>query len=257
MQLIDTHCHIHFPDYGLDANEVIKRAKADDVTGMICVGCTLEDSGLGVDFARSRPGVWPAIGLHPHEAHHYVADESAKRLFRQLAQDESVIAIGECGLDYYYNHSPKAAQIQMLEFQIDVALRRDVPLIFHVREAFDDFLPILDNFSGVRGVVHSFTAGTKVMDKLVERGLHIGLNGIMTFTKDEAQITMAKSVPSGIMLLETDAPFLTPEPYRGKMCEPRHVVETARFLSTLRNEPLEELAAYTTNNAKTLFSLDI
>jgi TatD DNase family protein len=255
MQLIDTHCHIHFDDYGMAPDVAVSGAQEAGVAGMIVVGCTLEDSISGVEFARSRSGVWPAIGLHPHEARHYVDNQAALNTFRQLAQDRSVVAIGECGLDYYYGHSPKNAQTEMLEFQIETALARDLPLIFHVRDAFDDFLPLIDNFAGVRGVVHSFTAGSRILEKVAERGMFIGLNGIMTFTKDDAQITMAKIVPSDILVLETDAPFLTPVPYRGKMCEPRHVVETARFLSTLRNESLEELAAYTTANAKKLFSL--
>jgi TatD DNase family protein len=130
-----------------------------------------------------------------------------------------------------------------------------LPLIFHVREAFDDFFSTYDQYKGLRGVVHSFSADTRVLDKILSRGLYIGLNGIMTFTKDQKQLEAAKAVPLNRLLLETDAPYLTPVPFRGKICEPKYVRVTAEFLSHLRGETLEELAAATTRNAAELFKL--
>lgn len=255
MEFVDTHCHIHFPDYGLDAEDVLQRAKAEGVTRLLVVGCTLEDSVSGVVFAEKHKGVWAVVGIHPHEAHHYVNDAEAIEKLRALAEQESVVAIGECGLDYYYNHSPREAQIKMLEQQLQIAHNASLPIAFHVRDAFDDFFPIFDNFSGLKGVVHSFTAGVKVLDKVLERGLFVGLNGIMTFTKDEAQMEMARTVPLQSLLLETDAPFLTPVPHRGKICESRHVVDTARFLASLRDEKIEDVSRLTTQNAIKLFNL--
>ena len=163
------------------------------------------------------------------------------------------MAIGECGLDYFYEHSPKEAQIQVLRFQLELAQKHNLPLVFHVREAFQDFWPIFDEFPGLRGVVHSFTAGQKELDEIVARGLYVGLNGIVTFMKRPEQLDVIKAVPLENMLLETDAPFLTPVPYRGTICEPKHVRVTAEFLSTLLARPLEEIAAHTTRNAETLF----
>lgn len=257
MQFVDTHCHVHFADYKLDAEQVYKNALENGVKELIAVGCTIEDSKLGVAFAEAHDGVRASVGLHPHEAHHYLNDKVAIKELQMLAQHEQVVAIGECGLDYYYNHSPKNAQLAVFEQQLQIAVDTKKSVIFHVRDAFDDFLPILDNFPSVDGVVHSFTAGKKVLDKLIKRDLYVGLNGIMTFTKDQTQLEMAKAVPLENLVLETDAPFLTPEPFRGKVCEPKHVVETARFLAELRNQSLEEIATATTRNARNLFGQDL
>lgn len=153
MHFVDTHCHIHFEDYGLDPEQSIKDAAAIGVDTLLCVGCTLEDSRAGVQFAQDRQGCWAAIGLHPHEAHHYVGDAEALTEFKNLATRPKVVAIGECGLDYYYNHSPKEAQKELLKFQLELAQEHNLPVIFHVREAFDDFFAIYDQFPGLQGVI--------------------------------------------------------------------------------------------------------
>jgi TatD DNase family protein len=254
-EFVDTHCHVHFNDYELDADEVIADALNAGVTLMICVGCTLSDSKLGVKMAARHSSIWASIGIHPHEAKLYVEDEKALQEFRDLASKPRVVAVGEIGLDYYYNHSSKEDQAEMLRFQLTVAQEHDLPVIFHVREAFDDFFAILDDFKGIKGVIHSFTANKATLDKCLSRGLYIGLNGIMTFTKDQNQLQAAKAVPLNRLLLETDAPFLTPVPFRGTICQPKHVVSTAEFLANLRQESLEKLAAATTKNALTLFRL--
>lgn len=255
MQLVDTHCHIHFSDYQLDPEQVTEDAKKSGVTQLICVGCTLEDSKLGIEFARRHPNIKASIGLHPHEGSVYVEDDKVLQEFRTLASSPEVVAIGETGLDYYYEHSPKEIQKELLRFQLTVAQEHNLPLIFHVRDAFEDFFEILDDFEGVTGVVHSFTAHKKELDEIIKRGLYVGLNGIMTFTKDEKQLEAAKHVPIEKMLLETDAPFLTPTPYRGTICEPKHLRVTAEFLADLRGEELERIAAQTTQNAMRLFKI--
>lgn len=255
MQFVDTHCHIHFPDYSLDPDEVRIAAEQDGVTSLICVGCTLPDSRGAVEYAKKHRSVSASIGLHPHEASLYVNDHKNLQAFRDLAASPEVVAIGECGLDYYYEHSKKDDQKQLLRFQLDLAQEHNLPLIFHVREAFDDFWPIFDHYKGLRGVIHSFTATRKEVDQIVSRGLSIGLNGIMTFTKDPKQLEAARAIPLEHLLLETDAPFLTPVPFRGTICQPKHVRVTAEFLGGLRGESLETLAAATTANAKRLFNL--
>ena len=251
---MDTHCHIQFDDYNLNPTKVINEAHAAGVTRLICVGCTPEDSHRAVEFAAEHPSISAAIGIHPHYAKSYVVDKTIRRQFSELAKN-GVAAIGECGLDYYYKHSPASEQKKLFRWQLELASEYDLPLIFHVREAFDDFLAILSDFEGVRGVVHSFTANLSTLDKILSKGLYIGLNGIMTFTKDADQLAMAKRVPLESLVLETDAPFLTPVPFRGTICQPKHVRVTAEFLSTLRGQPLDELAAATTHNARKLFNL--
>ena len=254
-ELVDTHCHIHFPDYELDPDEVVKDAVQAGVSRMICVGCTLTDSKFGVEFAARYENIWASIGLHPHEGSEYIHDHKAMQQFRDLAGSAKVVAIGETGLDYHYMHSSKEDQQKLLRFQLDLAVEHDLPLIFHVRQAFDDFWRIFDTYKGLRGVVHSFSATDKESQEALSRGLYIGLNGIMTFTKDKRQLEAAKAVPIDRLLLETDAPFLTPVPFRGKICQPKHVEVTARFLAELRGETLETIAAATTKNAKELFKL--
>jgi TatD DNase family protein len=268
MQLTDTHCHIQeaftgTSDDGVherwaqadkDPDQMIADATAADVTRLVCVGCTVPDSTLAVAFVQNRPQCWAAIGIHPHEAQRYLQDQKALDDFARLAAKPKVVAVGECGLDYFYNHSPKAAQEKMLRFQLELAWEHGLPLIFHVREAFQDFWPIFDEYPDVTGVIHSFTATQKELDEALSRGLYIGLNGITTFMKDPAQLAAAKAVPLDRLLLETDAPFLTPSPERGRICEPKHVRLTAAFLSQLRGESLEQTAEATTHNAQLLFS---
>ncbi|PID32037.1 preprotein translocase [Candidatus Saccharibacteria bacterium] len=267
--LFDSHCHVHEADAGyaaetdsrnrwrkggiVDAQPVLQRARDAGIEGMITVGTTLVDSEFAVAFAQRYDDVWSSIGLHPHEARHYAGQAELLQRFAALATAQRVVAVGECGLDYYYDNSPRDQQRSVLEFQLDLAVHHGLPVVFHVREAFDDLWPIIDNFRGLRGVVHSFTANTAVLDKVLSRGLYVGLNGIMTFTKDTDQLAAARAVPLDGLMVETDAPFLTPAPLRGKMCEPQHVAVTAQFLSGLRGEPVEEFSQATTANARTLF----
>lgn len=269
MQLVDTHCHIHEilgPDAGTgdlvpekwhkasvrDPEPVIAEAAQDGVTQMICVGCALGDSRLAVNFVREREGLYASIGIHPHEAKdHLGADE--QKAFAALTKNPKVVAVGECGLDYYYTHSPKEAQVEVLRFQIELALEHNLPIIFHVRDAFDDFWPVFDDYKNIRGVIHSFSAGQKELDEILARNLYVGLNGIMTFTKNPDQLAAAKAIPANRLLLETDAPFLTPYPYRGTICKPKHVRVTADFLAGLRDESLGRIARTTTANAHELF----
>jgi len=255
IEFVDTHCHIQFVDFPLDPEQVIKDAGKDGVTRLIVVGCTLEDSRMAVEFAAKHDNVWAAIGLHPHEGAVYVRDDHALQEFRELASRPKVVAIGETGLDYYYEHSPREDQIKLLRFQLDLAAEHNLPLIFHVRDAFEDFWPVFDAYKGLRGVVHSFSSGVDDVEQILKRGLFVGLNGIMTFTKKAEQLDAARAIPLEKLVLETDAPFLTPAPFRGKIGESKYVRVTGEFLSQLRGESLETLAAATTSNAKELFKL--
>jgi len=270
MELVDTHCHIQSagattgeantrelwakaPDKTGD--EMIAAAAEQGVTRLLCVGCDLADSQQAVDFVQSRENCWATIGIHPHEAQQYVADDEKLVEFAALATQSKVVAVGECGLDYYYNHSPKEAQLTLLKFQIELALKHDLPLIFHVREAFDDFWPIFEQYQGIRGVLHSFTDNQANLDKALAHGLSIGVNGIATFAKNPDQLAIYKAIPLQNLLLETDAPFLTPAPYRGSINEPKYVAVVAQFLADVRGENLENLTAQTTTNAHTLFGI--
>lgn len=247
--LVDTHCHIH-ETYSLPIDEVLARTVQANVTQFICVGTDEQSSVAAIDFSAKHPQAFAAIGVHPHDT----KDGYAK--VAQLAGTSSkIVAVGEVGLDYFYTHSPKEVQKAALRAQIEVALAHNLPIIFHVREAFDDFWPIFDSYSGIRGVLHSFTDSAENMQKALDRGLHIGVNGISTFTKDPAQQAMYDSIPLGSLLVETDAPFLTPAPYRGKVNEPAYVRLVAEFHAKRREISVENFAAATTSNARTLFNL--
>lgn len=245
--LIDTHCHIHETSYPLKSDDVLERARAVDVQKLICVGTSEQSSTEALAFARNRDGVYAAVGVHPHDT---------KDGWRQVAGLAGVeaIAIGEIGLDYFYTHSPRNMQIEALEEQVQIALDYNLPIIFHVREAFDDFWPIYDNFSGIRGVLHSFTDTSAQLERALARGLMIGVNGISVFTKDSAQQITFAQIPLASLLLETDAPFLTPPPFRGKVNEPAFVTYVAEHHARIRGISYEEMAQATTANADALFA---
>lgn len=255
VKYFDTHCHIHFDDFGMSPDTALKNAVEAGVEDMMLVGCTLEDSESAFKFVDEHPDYkcHISIGLHPHEGSHYADDQVALDKFAKLAARPETKAIGETGLDYYYENSPKETQKKLLKFQLDLAQEHDLPLIFHIRDAFEDFFEIFDTYTGLRGVVHCFSATERELGEILKRDLYVGLNGIMTFTKDEKQLAAAKAVPLNRMVLETDAPYLTPKPFRGTICEPKYVATTAAFLADLRGEKLEDIAQATTANAKELF----
>ncbi len=281
MQFIDTHCHIHQSDYKLDREEVYRAAQEAGVTKMICVGTDLESSREAIEFSAKHKGAYPTVGLHPHEAKNGIdgleelilneagpvapvssktSHAKAEQVFEEPLRmrhplKSRVVAIGECGLDYFYEHSPREAQIEVFNQQIELAVKNDLPLIFHVREALDDFWPIFDNFHGLKGVLHSFTGSQKEMEKALSRDLLIGVNGISTFTKQPEQQQMFANIPLENLLIETDAPFLTPTPHRGKINTPAYVVLVAQHIAKLKQISLEKIASVTSENATRLFKL--
>lgn len=281
---VDTHCHIHEAEYPLPLADVLKRAAEAGVGKMMLVGTSEQSSEDAIRLAAQHDRLFATVGVHPHDTkdgYRNIAamiradgivpaqDGFAPGLIGTSAPDQAraadvltqedthrhVVAVGEIGLDYFYNHSPRDVQIAALEFQIQIALDNDLPVIFHVREAFADFWPIFDNFHGIRGVLHSFTDTQANLDQAFARGLYVGVNGISTFTKDPVQQKMYRNIPLGRMLLETDAPFLTPVPHRGTINEPAFVSEVARFHAGLRGISSDDVATATTANARALFNL--
>ena len=196
MNFIDTHCHIHSRWYELNADEVLERSARAGVTGQIVVGTEVEDSVKAVEFASQNAGCWAAVGIHPHDSKTDLDKAGELEELFKKSQPETIVAIGEVGLDFYYNHSPKKEQIEALHIQIELALKYDLPLIFHVREAFEDFWRVFDQYNGLRGVVHSFSSGAEDLEQILARNLMVGLNGIMTFTKWEKPRWRIKFSPS-------------------------------------------------------------
>jgi len=255
MEFVDTHCHLQFEKYRARVDLVLADASRLGVKKIICVGTTLDDSKAGIELAKGKKSVWATVGTHPHDASNFVADPNSSKKLKTIANQPKVVAIGETGLDYYRNVSPKANQQRMLREHIKVGIELGLPLVFHIRDSWEDFWQIFDSYRDLRGVVHSFSTNRGHLDEALSRGLYIGLNGIMTFTKDQNQLEAARAVPLDRLVLETDAPFLTPAPFRGKLCEPKHVATVAEFLADLRGENLQDLASATTANATGLFNL--
>lgn len=249
--LVDTHCHIH-ESYELPITEVLQSAQDSDVTRYICVGTSEQSSHQAIAFAEKHEHAFAAIGVHPHDT-----KDGYDEVEKLAETSEKIVAVGEIGLDYFYTHSPREVQIPALKAQIEVALKHDLPIIFHVREAFDDFWPIFDSYKGVRGVLHSFTDSIENMQKAVSKGLYIGVNGISTFTKNEAQKAMFDAIPLDKILFETDAPFLTPAPFRGKVNQPAYVRIVAEYHAQRRGISLKEISDASTQNARALFHLPV
>ena len=252
MILTDTHCHIHDPSFFPDGGENdYEQALQVGVHRMICVGTDIESSKMALQFAEKHPAAYASFGIHPHDSAKELPQFDAFAEWALSHNTEKVVAVGEIGLDYHYMNSPREVQLGLLEKQINLAQKMNVPVIFHVRDAFDDFWPVFRNFSGVRGVLHSFTDSLENMEKGLENGLYIGVNGIVTFAKGRDDVT--KAIPLENIVLETDAPYLTPNPIRGKINAPGNVVYIASYVAALRGITVEELSRGTEANVARLF----
>jgi TatD DNase family protein len=249
---VDTHAHIHFDNFGGEVDAVLHRATEAGVTKIITVGVNTADSRRATELAATYENVWATVGIHPHEAGE--ADQGLSYL-RDLATRRKVVAIGECGLDFYRNHASVQDQERALRAQVELAQELERPVVFHVRDAFERFLEIMTDYPDVRGVVHSFTAGAAELEQVLDRGWMVALNGITTFNKDTDHLEAVRRLPLDRLILETDCPFLSPVPYRGKTNEPARIVDIAEFMARHRGEPLERLAATTTANAERLFGI--
>ena len=253
--LVDSHCHLDFPDFADELDDVVERAGAAGVGGMltICTHVTRFDAVLAV--AERYDNVWCSVGIHPHEAANE-PEVTAEHLVR-MARSPKVVGFGETGLDYYYEHSPREAQQRSFRAHIVAARQAQLPLIVHSRDADDDTMAILreEHAKGAfPGLIHCFTAGSAVAECAVELGFSISFSGIVTFKKADDLREVARFVPAEQLLVETDAPYLAPVPKRGKRNEPAFVAHTAAFLAEVRGETPDALAGATTDNFFRLFA---
>ncbi len=251
IKYIDTHTHPQLRQYNADRDEVIQRAFEAGV-GMICVGVDLESSNQAIELAQKNENIWASVGLHPNDN---LDEKYEQAIYAESAQKEKVVAIGEIGLDYYRTTDPAKKEFQKERFlqQISLAQELKKPLIIHCRDAHDDMYEILKNHHGLRGVIHSFTGTWSEVQRYIDLGFYIGLNGIITFARqyDES----IKNIPLDKILLETDAPFLTPEPHRGQRNESSYLPFIAQKIADIKNISIEEFASQTTENAGELFGL--
>jgi TatD DNase family protein len=258
---IDSHCHIDGPEYDADREEVIARARAAGVETMLNVGTGDPHSGAferAVDLAEKQEGIYAAIGVHPHDAKLF-DDAVEGRLLNLFQQSKRVIAWGEIGLDYHYDHSPRDIQREVFRRQLRLARAQRLPVVIHSRDADEDTIAILgEELSGYdrAGVLHCFGGSLAMAQAAIELGFFISFAGNLTFKKAENLRDVAVKLPLDRLLIETDCPYLTPIPFRGQRNEPARVVETARCLAALHGRELEETARITSENFARLFGLN-
>ena len=255
MRLIDSHCHLNYEGLVERQDEVLDSARARGVAGFLNISTRKREWNDIISVAEREPDVWATVGVHPHEADAH-PDLGAAALV-EAADHPRVIAIGECGLDYYYDKSDRTAQRDRFEAHIDAARQSGLPLVVHTREAESDTAEILGaavRQGGVTGVLHCFTGSAELARKGLDLGFLISLSGIVTFKNAADLQEIARWLPNDQMLVETDSPFLAPVPHRGQKCEPAFVADTASFVAGLRGEAPEQLAEATTANFFRLFS---
>jgi TatD DNase family protein len=254
--LFDTHCHLDAGSFPEGADAVIDRARAAGVGQFACIGVgSLEHARFALALAERRDDVVATAGVHPHDAASY--DDAYERELEAFGASPRVVALGEMGLDYHYDHSPRDVQAAVFRRQIALARRLGKPIVIHTRSAAEDTLAILDE-AGARdagGIIHCFSEDVSFARRALDLGFYLSFSGIVTFKRAESVHEAAKFAPLERVLLETDAPYLAPVPLRGKKCEPAHVTHTARRVSELRGEPLERVVEATTANAFRVFRL--
>lgn len=254
--LIDTHTHLDDPRYDADRHEMIARARDAGVEAMVTIGCDLATSRAAVALADQYPFIYASVGVHPHEVRH-IGDGWYDEL-RQLARHEKVVAYGEIGLDYHYNHSPPKEQRDRFREQLQLARDLGLPVIIHTREAQEDTIGILrdEGSSQIGGVFHCFSGDTWLAKDALDLGFYLSFSGILTFQNAGMLRKIAKTVPTDRLLIETDCPYLTPVPHRGKRNEPsyvRHVAET--LVPLMEADGVETIARLTAANARRLFRI--
>ena len=253
--LVDSHCHLNYKGLVEDQPAVLERARAAGVTGFLNISTRRSEWDAIVATARREPDVWASVGIHPHEAD--VHPDLGAQALLDAAVDAKVIGIGETGLDYYYDHSDRAAQRALFRVHIGVARQTGLPLIVHTRDAETDTAAILAEEmeqGAFPALIHCFTASRAFAERVLDLGLSVSLSGIVTFKNARELQEIAAEIPDDRLLVETDSPFLAPVPHRGKTCEPAYVADTARFVAGLRGIDSEALGEITGANFFRLFS---
>jgi len=259
MELIDTHCHLTFEPLAGDVEAVVQRSRAAGVTGWVTVGTDPQHNRKAVELAERFEGMYAAVGIHPHEAKNVTAQALAE--LKELARNDKVVAVGETGLDFHYDLSPRLDQRRAFAAQLDIARQMNLPVIIHCREAFAETIDILEQFirldGRLRGVVfHCFSGSTEQARVVLGHGFYVSFTGVVTFKNAEKTRSVAKMVPLERLMLETDCPYMSPEPMRKqKINEPALMTHTAQCLAEIKQMPLPDFAAAVTAAGKTFFDL--
>ena len=251
--ITDTHSHLFWKRFDDDREEVIARAKAAGVERMLVVGTTLETSKSSFELAAMHEGLFPTAGVHPHDVEE--PWEDVREEISALCAREECVAVGETGLDYFRDYSPLEAQRDWFRWHLELATKLDKPVIIHCREANEDTARILSEYPGARGVMHCYVMGERELAPYLDMGFYISFSGVVTYPKNDDNRAAAAAVPSDRILVETDCPFLAPQPMRGKRNEPSFVTATLDAVATVRGVEPSALALQTSQNAAALFGL--
>jgi TatD DNase family protein len=258
--LADTHCHIDMKDFDQDRDAVLERAREANVRRFLIPGVDLKSSRSAIRIAEANKDVYAAVGIHPHDASHW--DDATREELRQLAHSPKVVAIGEIGLDYYRNLSPQDAQKKAFHDQLELAAELELPVILHNRDASEDLIEgilqrtedLPDRLVGRRGVLHAFSANMETACAAMEAGFYLGIAGPITYPKSDKHRSLIANCPLERLILETDAPYLSPQSLRGRRNEPANIPLVAEEIALLFNMNLREVAERTSKNASNLFS---
>ena len=255
MELFDSHCHMIDHKFDTDRDDAIARMLEKGVTRYAEIGTDMESSRQVADFAACHKGCYAVVGIHPHEAK--TMKDGDLDLLAAWLKEEKVVALGEIGLDYYYDFSPREVQIDVCEKQMELAWQLNVPVAYHVRDAHQDMLDLMKRHKGKLsgGIIHCFSGSWEIAKEYLKLGYYISFAGPVTFKKAPKLQEAALNVPRERLLVETDSPYLAPEPVRGRRNEPGNVYYVAEKIASLRGESLEELAAYTTKNAMDVYGI--
>jgi len=251
--ITDSHAHVWWSSFDKDRDEVLERAREAGVTRMVLVGTDLDTSRACFELAGRYPGLFPTAGIHPHDA--AGASEAALAEVRTLCERDECVAVGETGLDYFKEYSPRDAQRASFRAHLELARELDKPVIVHCRDAHEDTVELLHTVPGVRGVMHCYTMGTEELPPYLALGFYISFSGVVTYPKNEANRAAARAVPDAQLLVETDCPFLAPQGRRGRRNEPALVRDVLACVARERDDDLERLAQVTSANATRLFAL--
>ena len=251
--LFDTHAHLNDPAFDEDRESLILGLQEKGVEFVMNVGCCLESSRDCIAMAEKYPFVYASVGSHPDSADE--VNEEVLAQYRQMAQHPKVKAIGEIGADYYYETIPREIQLKAFRLQMELAKELDMPVIVHERNAHDDGMKVVKEFKGVTGVFHCYSGSAEMARQLVDMGWYIGFTGVLTFKNARKAVEPAERIPLDRIVLETDCPFMAPEPFRGKRNDPGYLLRMAERLAEIRGVSVEEVHAVTTQNAKRLYRI--
>ena len=250
----DSHAHLDDRRFDDDRTQILEDLKNHGVGLVMNIGCDLTSSLASIRLAKTYPFLYAAVGSHPDDAE--AVNDSLIAMYRQLAQEEKVKAIGEIGLDYHYEDPPRAVQLPAFRAQLELARELDMPVVVHEREAHADAMELVREFTDVRGVFHCYSGSLEQAKELVRRGWYIGFTGVITFKNARKAVEVAQWMPLDRILIETDCPYMAPEPWRGRRNDSRYVPLMAKKIAEIKGLALEEVEAATTENAKRLFGIE-